>query len=58
MSDAAICVRRSMISSASQVPSSTQLKLTLDFGGRYFIMRATLLTDLYFTCHLISTDWN
>ena len=45
MSDAAMCVRRSMISSASQVSSSTQPKLTLDFGGRYIIMRASLLTN-------------
>ena len=57
MSDAAMCARRSMISSASQVPSSTQSKLTLDFGGRYIIMKASLLTNLHYTCHLISTDW-
>ena len=58
MSDATMCARRSMISFASQVPSCTQSKLTLDFGGRYIIMRASLLTDLHFTCHLLPTDWN
>ena len=58
MSDAAMCARWSTISSASQVPSSTQPKLALDFGGRYIIMRASLLTDLHYTCHLISTDRN